>query len=73
LTSRAALEALRTRLEIVVEERRHRIAADARPGLLRPGPEELDRRTRDLADYTLELESILGELLALLTDSAPAG
>jgi len=65
--NRDKLRELREHLEFVDDRYTHRL----RPGgssMVRPGLEDLERRQRDLADYTVELKETLVQLLALLDE-----
>ena len=65
--NRDKLRDLREHLEFVDDRYTHRL----RPGggsLVRPGPDELEKRQRDLAEYAIELKSALQQLLELLDD-----
>jgi hypothetical protein len=65
--NREKLRELREHLDFVDDRFTHRL----RPGgssLVRPGPEELERRQRELAEYAIELKGALQQLLALLDE-----
>ena len=65
--NRDKLRELREHLDFVDDRLTHRL----RPGgssLVRPGPEELERRQRELSDYAIELKDTLQQLLALLDE-----
>ena len=60
------IKAAQERLGSLGEQRGHTIRSQARGSLIRPEVDELERRLRELAGYTLELEEILRDLLDAL-------
>jgi hypothetical protein len=68
--NRDQLRELREHLEFVDDRYTHRLRP-AGASLVRPGPEELERRQRDLAEFAIELKETLRQLLALLDDDRP--
>jgi hypothetical protein len=62
------LRELREHLEFVDERFTHRVRHAGSTSMVRAGPEELERRHRDLADYAIELKETLQQLLALLDE-----
>lgn len=65
---RAKLQAVRERLQYVDESRSHLVRPRTGGSLVRPAAEDLERRLRELAEYTLELKNIMSELLEALED-----
>jgi hypothetical protein len=65
--NRDKLRELREHLDFVDDRFTHRLRP-ASSSLVRPGPEELERRHRELADYAIELKGTLQQLLALLDE-----
>jgi hypothetical protein len=63
---REKLRELREHLDFVDDRYTHKIRSLGGGSLVRPGPEELERRQRDLAEYAIELKETLQQLLALL-------
>lgn len=63
---RDKLRELQEHLEFVDERFTHRVRQS--PSMVRLGPEELERRQRDLADYVIELKDSLRQLLELLDE-----
>jgi hypothetical protein len=61
---RDKLRELQEHLDFVDERFTHRVRQS--PSLVRLGPEELERRQRDLAEYVIELKDSLRQLLQLL-------
>jgi hypothetical protein len=57
------IRAAQERLGSLSEQRGHTIRSQVRSSSIRPEVDELERRLRDLAGYTLELEEVLRELL----------
>ena len=66
------ITAVRTRLQDLEETRSWAIRAATERGLIRPTVDDVEKRLRDLADYTLEMESILRDLIEAI-DSTPTG
>ena len=65
---REKLKELREHLEFVDDRFTHRLRHAGSTSMVRVGPEELERRHRDLADYAIELKETLQQLLALLDE-----
>jgi hypothetical protein len=65
--NRDKLRELREHLEFVDDRYTHRLRP-AGSSMVRPGPEEIERRQRELADYAIELKETLQQLLALLDE-----
>jgi hypothetical protein len=63
--NREKLRELREHLDFIDDRYTHRLRP-AGSSLVRPGPEELDRRQRELAEYAIELKNAMQQLLALL-------
>ena len=63
---RDQLRELREHLDFVDDRLTHRVRQGA--SLVRLGPEELERRQRDLAEYVIELKDTLRRLLELLDE-----
>jgi hypothetical protein len=63
---RDQLRELREHLDFVDDRFTHRVRQGA--SLVRLGPEELERRQRDLAEYVIELKDTLRRLLELLDE-----
>jgi hypothetical protein len=63
---RDKLRELVEHLDFVDDKFTHRVRQGQGGSLIRLGPEELERRQRDLADYVIELKDTLRQLLALL-------
>jgi len=59
------LRELREHLEFIDDRLTHRLRPSS-GSLVRPGPEELERRQRDLAEYAIALKETLEQLLAAL-------
>ena len=57
------LAELQSRLEYLDERWTYRIRPDTGGAMIRPSSEELDRKIRDLANYTIEIKNILRELI----------
>jgi hypothetical protein len=65
--NRQKLRELREHLDFVDDRFSHRLRATG-SSLVRPGPEELERRQRVFADFVIELKDTLQQLLALLAE-----
>ncbi len=65
----AGIAAARARLEVLEETKSWLIRGTTERGLIRPTVDDVEKRLRDLAEYTLELESVLRDLFVAL-DSA---
>jgi len=65
---REKLGELRDHLEYVDERFTHRLRHWGGASLVRLGPEELERRQRDLAEYVVELKDVLRQLLQAIDD-----
>jgi len=65
---RDKLRELREHLDFVDDKFTHRVRRGEGGPLIRPGPEELERRQRDLADYVIELKETLRQLAGLLDE-----
>ena len=65
--NRDKLRELREHLDFVDDRYTHRLRSGG-SSLVRPGPDEIERRQRDLAEYTIELKETLRQLLALLDE-----
>jgi hypothetical protein len=63
--NREKLRELREHLDFVDDRYTHRLRP-AGSSLVRPGPEELERRQRELAEYAIELKDAMQQLLELL-------
>jgi hypothetical protein len=61
---RDKLRELQEHLDFIDDRFTHRVRQS--PSMVRLGPEELERRQRDLADYVIELKDSLRQLLELL-------
>ena len=55
-------------LEFVDDRYTHKVRAGTSGSLVRLGPEELERRHREMADYVVELKETLRQLLQALQD-----
>jgi hypothetical protein len=65
---RDKLRELVEHLDFVDDKFTHRVRHGQGASLVRLGPEELERRQRDLADYVIELKETLRQLLRLLDE-----
>ncbi len=65
--NRDKLRELREHLEFIDDRYTHRLRSGG-SSLVRPGADEVERRQRDLVEYTIELKETLRQLLALLDD-----
>lgn len=63
---RGKLRELREHLEFIDDRFTHRIRHSHGRSLVSPGPEELERRQRDLAEYVIEIKESLRQLLEIL-------
>jgi hypothetical protein len=63
--NREKLRELREHLDFIDDRYTHRLRP-AGSSLVRPGPEELERRQRELAEYAIELKDAMQQLLELL-------
>ena len=54
---------LQSRLEYLDERWTYRIRPDTGGSMIRSSSEELDRKIRELANYTIEIKDILRELI----------
>ena len=67
MINREKLRELREHLDFIDDRYTHRLRQGQGGGsMVRPGPEEIERRQRDLADYAIELKHTLQQLLELL-------
>ncbi|MEE2776167.1 MAG: hypothetical protein VYE73_05325 [Acidobacteriota bacterium] len=57
------LTALLARIDYLDERWTYRIRPEKGGSMIRPSEEEVDRRQRELANYTIEIKDILRELL----------
>lgn len=64
--------AAQARLQDLEETKSWIIRASTERGLIRPTVDDVEKRLRDLAEYTLEVESILRDLLDAIA-SPPTG
>lgn len=69
---REKVRELREHLDFVDDRLTHRLRSSG-ASLVRPGPEEIERRQRDLADYAIELKEVLRQLLHALEPGAGSG
>ena len=65
---REKIREIREHLDFVDDRFTHRVRGGSGGSLVRPGPEELERRYRELADYVVELKEVLRQLLQAIDD-----
>jgi hypothetical protein len=65
---RDKLREIREHLDFVDDRFTHRVRGTSSGSLVRLGPEELERRYRELADYVVELKEVLRQLLHAIDD-----
>lgn len=66
---RDKLRELVEHLDFVDERLTHRVRGWHAASLVRLGPEEIERRQRELGDYVVELKEVLRQLLHILDES----
>ena len=63
---RDKIREIKEHLDFIDERLTHRVRGGSSGSLVRLGPDELERRHRDLADYVVEVKEVLRQLLHAL-------
>ena len=66
--NREKLRELREHLEFVDDRYTHRVRGGQGGSLVRAGTDEIEKRQRELAEYTIEIKGALQQLLELLDE-----
>ena len=61
--NREKVRELKEHLDFVDDRFTHRLRSFSGASLVRLGPEEIERRQREMADYVIELKEVLRQLL----------